>query len=163
MSMTALDIYKAQAQVLVPLARQMIAELGQEKARTIINKALGDHFRKWGAEYYRSRNEKTFGDKIHAAMDMFADGDALDWTIHEKREDGMRFDVTGCRYAEFYKEIGAQDLGFLLVCSQDVPITEGFGEGAKLERTQTIMQGASHCNFHWYQQSEGKEPKREKQ
>src|SRR5690606_30924984 len=110
---------------------------------------LGAHFRKWGEEYFRSRPEPTFGDKIHAAMEMFADGNALDWTIHEKREDGMRFDVTGCRYAEFYKEIGAQDLGFLLVCGQDVPITEGFGEGATLERTQTIMQGASHCNFHW--------------
>jgi len=162
MSVTALDIFKAQGEVLVPLVRRMIAELGEEKTRAIVSQALGDHFRKWGAEYIRTRQEKTFGDKIQATMEMFADGDALDWTIHEKNDDGLRFDVTGCRYADFYKAIGAQDLGFLLVCSQDVPITEGFGDGARLDRTQTIMQGATHCNFHWYRQAAAGERKTDK-
>ena len=150
MSVTALDIYKAQAQVLVPLVREMTAELGEERAHAIVKKALGEHFRRFGAEFMKSRDEPNFGEKIQAAMDMFADGDALDWNVLEKREDGMRFDVTGCRYAEFYKALGAPELGFLLVCSQDVPMTEGFGDGARLERTQTIMQGSDHCDFHWY-------------
>lgn len=40
------------------------------------------------------------------------------------------------------------ELGFLLVCSADFPMAEGFG-GVQLTRTQTIMQGASHCDFRY--------------
>jgi L-2-amino-thiazoline-4-carboxylic acid hydrolase len=57
--------------------------------------------------------------------------------------------VTGCRYARFYSEIGVPELGFLLTCSADFPMAEGFGAGVRLTRTQTIMQGASHCDFRY--------------
>jgi hypothetical protein len=57
--------------------------------------------------------------------------------------------VTECRYAQFYKEMGAPALGFLLTCSADFPMTEGFGTDVQLTRTQTIMQGASHCDFRY--------------
>src|SRR5262245_14017330 len=57
--------------------------------------------------------------------------------------------VTGCRYAEFYKEIGAPELGFLLVCTADFAMAEGFGSGVQLTRTRTIMQGASYCDFRY--------------
>lgn len=39
------------------------------------------------------------------------------------------------------------ELGFLLVCSSDVAMTEGFGAGVQLTRTRTIMQGAPHGDF----------------
>jgi hypothetical protein len=41
------------------------------------------------------------------------------------------------------------ELGFLLVCSSDLAMAEGFGAGVQLTRTQTIMQGASHCDFRY--------------
>lgn len=55
-------------------------------------------------------------------------------------------DVTSCRYARFYQQLGVPELGFLLVCSADFPMAEGFGD-VQLTRTRTIMQGASHCDF----------------
>jgi hypothetical protein len=57
--------------------------------------------------------------------------------------------VTGCRYAQFYKEMGVPELGFLLVCGADFPMAEGFGGDIRLTRTQTIMQGASYCDFRY--------------
>lgn len=44
----------------------------------------------------------------------------------------------------FYKELGAPELGFLLLCGVDFPMIEGFGPDVELTRTQTTMQGASH-------------------
>ena len=44
------------------------------------------------------------------------------------------------------------DLAFLPVCSLDFPFAEGFGPDIKLMRTQTIMQGASHCDFRYKRQ-----------
>jgi L-2-amino-thiazoline-4-carboxylic acid hydrolase-like protein len=62
----------------------------------------------------------------------------------------------GCRYAQLYKELGEPELGFLLVCSADFRMAEGFDPDIKLTRTQTIMQGASHCDFRYKRQSESK-------
>ena len=84
-----------------------------------------------------------------SAFTTFARGDALDYGIIEQSEDAFEIDVTGCRYAEFYKELDEPELGFLLVCSADFSTAEGFGPDIKLTRTQTIMQGASHCDFRY--------------
>jgi len=78
---------------------------------------------------------------------MFAAGDAIDAEVIKQTPDAYEFNITGCRYAQFYKELGAPELGFLLVCSQDYPMTAGFGANVQLTRTQTIMQGASYCDF----------------
>ena len=74
---------------------------------------------------------------------------ALQAELGQERADAFDLNVTGCRYAEFYNELGAPELGFLLVCSSDLPFAEGFGTGVQLARTQTIMQGASHCDFRY--------------
>ena len=60
---------------------------------------------------------------------------------------GHDIDVSGCKYAKLFHELGEPDLGFLLICSQDYPLFEGFSPEVELTRTQTIMQGASHCDF----------------
>jgi hypothetical protein len=39
--------------------------------------------------------------------------------------------------------------GEALTCSADFALAEGYGAGVRLERTQTIMQGASHCDFRY--------------
>jgi L-2-amino-thiazoline-4-carboxylic acid hydrolase len=91
-----------------------------------------------------------------SAYATFARGDALDYRVREQSHDTFDVDVTGCRYAQFFEELGAPDLGFLLVCSADFPMAEGFGADIKLTRTQTIMQGASHCDFRYKRLAETK-------
>jgi L-2-amino-thiazoline-4-carboxylic acid hydrolase len=86
---------------------------------------------------------------MSSAFKTYARDSALDYTVVEQSEDSFAIDVTGCRYAEFYKELGEPELGFLLVCTADFPTAEGIGPDIKLTRTQTIMQGASHCDFHY--------------
>ena len=52
------------------------------------------------------------------------------------------------------KELGEPVLGFLLVCSSDFPFVEGFGADVRLTRTQTIMQGATHCDLRYRRQQD---------
>jgi hypothetical protein len=65
----------------------------------------------------------------------------------------MRSNLTSLNVARqsFYKKIGAPELGFLLTCSADTDFfyAEGFGANVRLTVTQTIMQGASHCDFRY--------------
>lgn len=84
-----------------------------------------------------------------SAWATYARDDALEYGVIEQSQDAFEFNVTGCRYAEFYKELGEPELGFLLVCSLDFPTAEGLGSDIQLAHTQTIMQGATHCDFRY--------------
>jgi len=140
---------KIQAQVLVPLVKALQAELGQERANALVRRTLGNLYRRYGEEFWRAKNEKNLGKCMASAFATFAREDALDYRVREQSQDAFEIDVAGCRYAEFYKELGEPELGFLLVCSADFTMAEGFDPDIKVTRTQTIMQGASHCDFRY--------------
>jgi L-2-amino-thiazoline-4-carboxylic acid hydrolase-like protein len=145
---------KIQAQVLVPLVKALQAELGEERANAIVRKVLADVYRRLGEQWWRAKESKHVGENMALAFTSFAKGDALDYSVRAQSQDTYEFDVTGCRYAQFYKELGEPELGFLLVCSLDFPFAEGFGPDIKLTRTQTIMQGAGHCDFRYRRQKD---------
>ncbi|HET7490273.1 MAG TPA: L-2-amino-thiazoline-4-carboxylic acid hydrolase [Bradyrhizobium sp.] len=149
MSVSVIQQAKIQAQVLVPLVKALQAELGEERANALVRKALGDTWRRYGEEFWRKKNEKNLGKAIASAFATYAAEDALHYSVVEQSEDAFAINVTGCRYADFYQELGEPELGFLLVCSADFSTVEGFGPDVKLTRTQTIMQGASHCDFRY--------------
>jgi len=145
---------KVQAQVLVPLIKAFQAELGEERANALVRRALGDHYRRLGEQWWRARESSDVGENLASAFAAFAKGDAVDYSVRAQSHDTYEIDVTGCRYAEFYKELGEPELGFLLVCRSDFPFADGFGADIKLTRTQTIMQGASHCDFRYRRQKD---------
>lgn len=149
MNIPLIEQVKIQAQVLVPIITALQQELGEERANAIVRQALGDLYRKYGEKWWRKQGGADLGEKMGASFDRFAAGDALDLDVIKQAPDAFEVNVTGCRYASFFKELGVPELGFLLVCSADFHMAEGFGAGVKLARTQTIMEGASHCDFRY--------------
>ena len=149
MSIPVLEQAKIQARVLVPLIKALRAELGEERANVLVRNALGEMYRELGEKFWRAQKATNVGDNLASAFDRFAAGDALDYEVIKQSPDAFEVNVTGCRYAKFYQELGAPELGFLLVCGSDFPMAEGFGPDIQLTRTQTIMQGATHCDFRY--------------
>jgi L-2-amino-thiazoline-4-carboxylic acid hydrolase len=157
MDIPVIEQVRIQAQVLVPLVKTLRAELGDERANAIVRKALADLYRKLGEKWSRGQGGRDLGETMASAFDGFAAENALDYEVLRKTPDGFDLNVTGCRYAEFYKEIGAPELGFLLVCSADFDMAEGLRPDVQLTRTQTIMQGGSHCDFRYSLRKDGSE------
>jgi L-2-amino-thiazoline-4-carboxylic acid hydrolase len=153
LSVSVIEQARIQAQVLVPLVKALQAELGETRANAIVRSALRDLYRGYGEAFWRAKKEKNsepdVGKAVASAFATYARDDALDYTVIEQSEDAFAFDVTRCRYAEFYQALGEPELGFLLVCSADFDMAEGFGGDIALTRTQTIMQGAGHCDFRY--------------
>ena len=149
MSVPLLEQVKIQAQVLLPLVIALQRELGVERANALVRNVLGDLYRRYGEEFWRKQSENNLGKIVASAFATYAREDALEYAVVDQSQDSCEIDVTGCRYAEFYKALGEPELGFLLVCSADFAMAEGFGSDVELARTQTIMQGASHCNFRY--------------
>jgi L-2-amino-thiazoline-4-carboxylic acid hydrolase len=114
MDIPVIEQAKIQAQVLVPLVKALQAELGEERANALVRKALGDLYRRYGEEFRQRKNEKNLGTIMASAFATYARGEALDYRVIEQSQDAFEVDVTGCRYADFYEELGEPDLGFLL-------------------------------------------------
>ena len=149
MAVSVIEQVKIQAEVLIPLVKALQAELGELRANTIVRGALRDLYRRYGEEFWRAKNEPNVGKAVASVFKSYAKDDALDYSVIEQSENAFAFDVTRCRYAEFFKELGEAELGFLLVCSADFDTAAGFGGDIELKRTQTIMQGAPHCDFRY--------------
>jgi hypothetical protein len=148
MEISLLEQIKIQAQVLVPLVKALQAELGEERANALVRKALGAQYRKFGERWWRAQGAPGFEDKMAATFEWFAAGNALDHEVVERGPETFDVNVTGCRYARFFQELGVPELGFLLVCESDFAMTAGFTD-VELTRTQTVMEGASHCDFRY--------------
>ena len=149
MDVPIIEQAKIQAQVLVPLVKALQEELGEERANALVRKALGAVYRRYGEEFWRAKNETSIGNAMVSAFATFARKEALDYDVIEQSQDVFQIDVTRCSYAEFYRELGEPELGFLLVCSSDFDMVAGYDPDVKLARTQTIMQGAKHCDFRY--------------
>jgi hypothetical protein len=149
MDIPTIDQVKIQAGVLVPLVKALQAELGEARANAIVRNALGDLYRGYGEKWWKFHGSGNVGTSMAAAFDGFAAGDALDYDVLKQTPEAFEVNVTGCRYAEFYKALGVPELGFLLTCSADFKMADGYGANVELKRTQTIMQGASHCDFRY--------------
>jgi hypothetical protein len=152
MDIPVIEQAKIQARVLVPLVKALQTELGEERANALVLRALGDVYRRLGEKCWRAKGDKSLGENMASAFAKYAGGEALDYRVREQSRDAFAIDVTGCRYAQFYKELGEPELGFLLACSSDFAFTDGFSPDIKLTRTQTIMQGSSHCDFRYSRQ-----------
>ena len=58
-----------------------------------------------------------------------------------------------CQFVDMYHELEAGELGFLLSCNRDFASFEGIAPNLEFNRTQTRMEGASHCDFRYRQPS----------
>jgi hypothetical protein len=82
-------------------------------------------------------------------QDLGTQDDALTIEILTATEERFDYNVHRCRYAETYREMGLGAIGHLLSCNRDGTFCQGYDPRIKLTRTQTIMGGASHCDFRY--------------
>jgi len=146
-----LELVRIQARVLVPLLRAFRKEIGRERADRIAGEALSGLTQ----ALTHSISAQIGGpgvNKFEEFMGAFMPKIGSDVNIEPITEtpDQLKFNVTGCRYADFFRQLGEPELGSLLVCEGDFHLTEQIGgPDMKLERTQTIMKGAKYCDFRW--------------
>jgi hypothetical protein len=147
---TMLDKVKIQAQVLVPVMRALRAELGRDKADALVKGALRDWskglFAEIGKDIEGSPYRK-FATMNTALADVTMQEVSFD--MHRRDKQALEFDITSCRFAEFFRALGEPELGALLICHVDADIADAGGDEVNFSRTQTLMQGASCCNFRY--------------
>ena len=141
---------RLQAQVIGPIHAEMVAELGEARANAILDAAIRKAAIAEGREFARKApgGVTSMADFIKLYELWTADG-ALEMKVLDASDTTFDFDITRCRYAETYKEMGLGKIGHLLSCNRDGTFCQGYDPNITLERKQTIMEGASCCTFRY--------------
>jgi len=144
--LTLLQRREIEAQIVGPLLRAVAVELGPEKTLALARGVIADLARRAGADLALRFGEATL-EAFAQSLDLWREGGALEIEMIEQSAERLSFNVTRCRYAEMYRALGLADLGSSLSCQRDFSLVEGFNPAIGLTRTQTLMEGASHCDF----------------
>ena len=149
MPMSIIERRRIEAEIVGHIYRELVERIGREAARAAIDaairKAAVAHGEACRAELGRLPDCRD----LAAILPAWTAGEALEIEVKEAAPDRLAYDVTRCRYAETYKEMGLAEIGALLSCNRDAAFCEGYNPAMKLERTETIMAGGRRCDFRY--------------
>lgn len=139
---------EAEARILAPMLDAMGETFGREKVLAVMRDTIVNIAKKQGAELAGLMGGVTF-QHFADSLRFWTMDDALKIDVIEQTEDVFSFNVTRCRYAELYEKLGIREFGTALSCARDYALIEGFNPDVSFKRTQTIMEGAAHCDFRY--------------
>ena len=139
---TALDAFKIQARVVIPIVRALESELGKERAHSIVGRAIAESYAEWQLKTASAPNS-------HPREVNVEDQFPVETEIVEDTDSSFAINMTRCRFAEYFRAIGAADIGALLTCGVDFAAEAVLRPNWEFRRSQTLMGGASHCDFRW--------------
>ena len=140
---------RIEANILKHVYENLSERFGKEQARKIVQETVSQSAIEQG---------KTFADQIdgdpnlkdfYDILPLWSRDGALEIDVLEASPDKLDFNVKRCRYAEMYREMGIGEIGDLLSCQRDGDFCIGYNAEIEFRRTQTIMGGASHCDFRY--------------
>ena len=147
--LSMLEKRKIEAEILKEVYETLKASHGEEVARQTISESVRRSAIEQARQFAAAAPGGTSLQSFKDIQSFWTKGGALEIEIVDQTDSTFAFNVTRCRYAETYKAMGLGEIGHLLSCNRDGAFSEGYDPKLKLDRPQTIMQGAGHCNFRY--------------
>lgn len=154
-SLTLLQQREIEANIVGPLFRAVTAEVGEQRARGIFAEVIRQLARGGGCVAAQVLGGNGIPE-LRQAVEKWRAGDALTLEVIRHDAHALEFNVTRCQFAEMYRRLGLEELGAILSCDRDEAMIQGFNPDIELVRTQTILGGATHCDFRYSSVDDGK-------
>ena len=139
---------RIQAAVIGPIHAEMVETLGKETADAILDSAIRKAAIAEGKAFATKDGQTTMASFIKL-YELWTHDGALEIDVLEATDAVFNFNVTRCKYAETYKEMGLAHLGHLMSCNRDGTFCQGYDTNIKLVRDHTIMDGSDCCTFRY--------------
>lgn len=140
---------RIEAEILGHVYEVLKASHGKEAAMTAIGNAVRRSAIEQAQQFAAAQDAPTSLASFIGLSALWEREDALKIEVRKQTDTEYEFDVVRCRYAEMYRDMGLGEIGHLLSCQRDGSFCEGYDPRLQFSRTQTIMQGASHCDFRY--------------
>jgi fumarate reductase iron-sulfur subunit len=142
-----------EALIAAPIIKAFNEEFGREQTLRVLGKVIEESARQAGIFLKDAIGDNSM-QGLPKLFDMFKQGDALEFDIHESTPTMLKVNITKCKYAEMYRRLGLEDYGYALSCARDFALFKGFNPNIRFTRTQTIMEGSVFCDFCWSAENE---------
>ncbi|MFT5390070.1 MAG: hypothetical protein ACI8PT_000253 [Gammaproteobacteria bacterium] len=143
-----IELRRIEANIVKPIFEELVTELGNERAEAILDRAIRNDAIAQAQSLASENPPRSLAD-FAKLLERWTASDALVLDVQAQSEEQLDFNVTRCQYSEMYREMGLESIGHLLSCNRDGAFCEGYDERLTLERTQTLMGGATHCDFRY--------------
>ncbi|MBK0079784.1 L-2-amino-thiazoline-4-carboxylic acid hydrolase [Kosakonia sp. S58] len=140
---------KIEAEIIKPIYDILVRELGKARAQEMIGEAIEQAAVRAGREFAAKEPQKANLRSFVELQYLWEKDNALDVQVIDSDEQQYNYDVTRCRYAEMYHEMGLGEIGHLLSCARDDKFIVGYAPDVELTRTTTIMSGERRCDFRY--------------
>ncbi len=144
-----LEQRRLEANILKHVYETLCDKLGQEQAREIIRETVSKAAIQQGSDFAADVDGAPDLKDFHEILPLWTKDGALEIELLDASADTLNFNVKRCRYSEMYREMGVGEIGDLLSCQRDCDFCIGYNPDIEFTRTQTIMGGASHCDFRY--------------
>ncbi|WP_428559066.1 MAG: L-2-amino-thiazoline-4-carboxylic acid hydrolase [Solidesulfovibrio sp. DCME] len=146
--MTLLERRRIEAALLAETYAVLTDRLGREAALAAIEAIVEKAARQAGRAFAAAAPNGPSLDHFASVAETWQAGGALTIENVARRGDTFSFDVTRCRYAEAYREMGLpEELASRISCLRDGAFVAGYSDKLRLTRPETITSGARRCPF----------------
>ena len=116
---------KIEAEIIKPIYEILVREIGKDRAQAVIGEAIEqaaiDAGKGFASKEPNGANIKSF----IALQYLWEKDNALEVKVIDADDQQYNYNVTRCRYAEMYHEMGLGEIGHLLSCARDEKIHRG--------------------------------------
>ena len=154
LTLTYKEYITAKYRSLVLLVREMEQTIGKVRSQEIVEKTFNDRM------YNLVREELKELGPVNEFADFVMIEKEENESIEVRNKVTIRYvkdtelelgmHVTECLDAEVFKELEAEDIGYLVVCNPDHAYAKTCNPCVKLRRNKTLMQGDDFCDHLWY-------------
>jgi predicted nucleic-acid-binding Zn-ribbon protein len=148
-SLPIIERRRIEAELLKEVYETLVERHGKDEAKRVITESVRRSSITQAAQFASLAKGGTSLQSFIDIQSNWTAENALEIKEIHRDESHFDFNVTRCRYAEMYKAMGLGEIGGLLSCNRDGSFCEGYDPKLKMTRTQTIMEGASHCDFRY--------------
>ncbi|MBN1315995.1 MAG: L-2-amino-thiazoline-4-carboxylic acid hydrolase [Anaerolineales bacterium] len=136
----------------IPVLQSLAKEFGEERFFKALKNAAYEAGFKEGQESARQLPCNDFAAYAALGRESSYFGDhILTKEIVEDTPEAFKVKVTECLWARVFREMGAEEIGYLFICHPDYADCQGFNPHITMIRSKTLMQGDDCCNhrFIW--------------
>jgi hypothetical protein len=151
-NMTFQEVFHFAFKNLIPVLQGLAKELGEDHFKKALKKVSFESALRAAQDTARQLPCNDFAAFTASAREPGHFGKhILTLEVVEDTPQALEVQVTECLWAKTFREMGAGDIGYLLICHRDYADCQGFNPKITMRRSKTLMQGDGCCNhrFVW--------------
>jgi hypothetical protein len=130
---------------LIPMLKGLSARLGKERTVELLKEIMSEAAGKPRAQQMKDLTFLAAGMKGMSPLYQHA----LVGEVLAESPQLFEYKVTSCLWAKSFREEGAGELGYAMICYPDYAVATSFSPKIRLQREKTLMQGHECCHFRY--------------